>query len=98
MSTAGSSKFIPDLTGNAPFQIGQIFARAVPILVLEISLVVNYHDIQDIARLPLGVGHHLHDVVSMRSDAEAVRRDDGMNGIVIARHGAKKGVSSQLNN
>lgn len=45
--------------------------------------------IQNIARLPFGIGHHLDDVVSVRGDAEAVRRDDGMNRVVVARHGNK---------
>lgn len=59
-------------------------------LIPDIFSVVDWSDIQNIAGLPLRIGHHLHDVVSVRGDAEAVRRDDGMDGIVVARHGATK--------
>lgn len=43
-------------------------------------------DIQNIAGLPFGIGHHFYEVVPMWGDAEAVRRDDGMDGVVVGRH------------
>ena len=46
-------------------------------------------NIQNIAGLPFGIGHHFYEVVPVWGDAEAVRRDDGMDRVVVDRHSVK---------
>lgn len=97
VGATGPSKFVPDLTGNAALQIGQILSRTISVSTSKDILVVDESNIQDIARLPFSVGHHLYEVVSVCDDAEAVRRDDGMDRIVVGRHNVEWCCSVRTN-
>lgn len=44
-------------------------------------------DIQDIARLPLCVGHHFDEVIAVRREAEGVGGGDGVDGVVVGHGG-----------
>lgn len=63
-------------------------------MLLAVRLLKN---VQYIARLAFGIGHHLDEIIAMGGKAEAICGNDGMNGVVMGGH-VENGSSEKPNN